>query len=336
MKVLVTGANGHLGNHIVRELSRQGISVVAGVRDIHDKKKTQHLEAIPVEIRQADILSALSLKQAMDGITHVIHCAAPVILWSENPQKDIFDPIVRGTKNVLEVANAVGVQKVVMTSSCSSMGWNGSIEKPISEDQWNTGARLDLIRAKMLAEQDAWKFSKEKKMNFVTICCPSIVGPGFYQSNPNTKLYEDAFWGKLFGLPFMGFHLVDVRDAALGHVLALDSKAWGRYIVAGEYLETSQLLKLIKAELPSKLVIFWPIPKTILYVLAIVDYLNWRVLGRSRVLPFSVIREFVGNRQRVDSSRIRHELGWKSRPYRETLRDTFAWIRERSLVKIDQ
>ncbi len=129
---LVTGANGLLGNTLVRELINLGENVRASVRDIHNKKP---FEGLDCEVVYADILDKKSLIEAMQGVGILYHVAAVFKHWSEDPEKEIIEANLTGTRNVLEAAAESGVKKVVYVSSMAALD---RTKTPMNEKSWGT------------------------------------------------------------------------------------------------------------------------------------------------------------------------------------------------------
>src|SRR5262249_57079926 len=106
---LVTGANGHVGNNLCRLLVQRGEAVRAMIRAGADPAP---LAGLDVEIVRGDILDAASTRQATLGCGRVYHTAAGFLMWSTDPERDIIQPSVQGTRHVLEAAAKAGVEKV--------------------------------------------------------------------------------------------------------------------------------------------------------------------------------------------------------------------------------
>ncbi|MDP4588773.1 MAG: NAD-dependent epimerase/dehydratase family protein, partial [Flavobacteriales bacterium] len=125
--VLVTGATGYVAGWLIKELLENGITVHAAVRNPSDEKKVAHLKALsaqtgtPIKFYKADLLQEGSYAEAMEGCELVYHTASPFTSNYKDAQKELIDPAVKGTENVLNQANKVNsVKRVVLTSSCAA------------------------------------------------------------------------------------------------------------------------------------------------------------------------------------------------------------------------
>ena len=115
---LVTGATGHLGANLVRQLLLQGDRVRVLLRPNHDARAVDGLE---VERASGDIRDRASLDAAMDGCTRVFHCAAMISITAGG-EREIYETNVLGTRNVLSAAARAGVARTVVTGSFSAVG----------------------------------------------------------------------------------------------------------------------------------------------------------------------------------------------------------------------
>ncbi len=155
--VLVTGANGYVASWLVKMLLKEGMTVHAAVRNPDDKKKVAHLDAIAenaagkIKYFSADLLKMGSYNEAMTGCELVFHTASPFTFNFTDAQRDLIDPAVLGTQNVLEAANRIpSVKRVVLTSSCAAIYSDGTdVAKAkngtLTEELWNTSASLKAI-----------------------------------------------------------------------------------------------------------------------------------------------------------------------------------------------
>ena len=115
---LVTGANGHLGNNLVRLLLSKNKKVRATVRNISNKEPFKGLDC---EVEQADITDRESLKKAFKGITNLYAVGANFSMWAKDPKTEIYDNNVQGTQNVFDIAKECGIKNIVYVSSVASL-----------------------------------------------------------------------------------------------------------------------------------------------------------------------------------------------------------------------
>ena len=113
-RVCVTGAAGFIASHVIIDLLDDGHVVHATVRNLGDDAKRAHLDVLKerypgkLELFEADLLEPGSLDAALDGCDYLVHTAAAVILAAPDPQKQIIDPAVKGTENVLDSVAKIG------------------------------------------------------------------------------------------------------------------------------------------------------------------------------------------------------------------------------------
>lgn len=244
MVVLVTGAAGFIGSHVVERLLLQGHQVRATARNI---ESASFLETFPVgkgsslEIVKMDLLDAGSVDAAVSGCTEVIHCAAVLMVGINEVQSDLIDPSVQGTMNVCKAIEKSGtVRTIVHTSSVaairSSFYTNGHV---FSADDWCEDASAQINPygfAKAEGERVVRRFVDKMEENvrprLMTIHPSLVFGPIHHKRHLNGSMaYMKHFKGRL---PFvLNTHLnfVDVRDVADAHIAALTKGPDGKRIV---------------------------------------------------------------------------------------------------------
>ena len=343
--VLVTGANGYVASWLVKKLIEKGHTVHASVRNINDSSKTDHLKSVSkantnkLKIFEADLLINDSFNKAMQGCSVVFHTASPFKLDIKNAQKELIDPALKGTENVIRTANKVSsVKRIVLTSSVAAMYSDASEcqqyeNNEINESVWNKTASLSYqpySYSKRLSEERAWELQSLQKNWDLVVVNPSLVLGPFMNSKDTTsesfKILKEISSGKLKRwIPKFGIGLVDVRDVAEAHYLAGFSKnAKGRYIASAHntsLLEISKELHSIfgnKYKIPTK-----PAPKLLIWILG-------------PILKKGLNRKYISNNLnhifKASNKKIKKELGIKFRPMRDTLRDTFQSLIDDKII----
>jgi dihydroflavonol-4-reductase len=333
-KVLVTGANGHLGYNLARLLCEKGYSVRASVRNAKDADKMKPLIELGADIVEADIMKPATLPSIMEGIDGLFQVAAVYKLWARDPEKEIVEPSVTGGLNVLRAAKDAGVKKVIFTSSTAAIGNDAPGDRPLNEQDWNDDTRLPYVYAKTTAERKAWEFAKGNELDMIAINPAAIIGPGFYRHTPSTMIFEMILRGKLPAIPPYSFTYVDVRDVAALHLLAYENEdAHGRYIAADKYLTMAELVEQIKTLEPSLKVPTLKLSPFFLRIMSAFDWIANLLTGRGRQVTRESIDEFANRRSWVSGERARKELGWRPMDFTESLKDTLSWITQTFILK---
>jgi len=250
-RVVVTGANGHVGYSVAKLLVARDYDVRATVRDASDPAKTAHLEAMGVEIVQADLMRPETLAPVMEGRDGLFQVAAVYRSWARDPQREIIEPSITGGINVLRAAHVAGVGRVVFTSSTAAVGRAGPDGAPLSEADWNDASRHPYSYAKTEAEHRAWAFAEESGLDLLVINPTAVIGPDFHRHTPSTVPYRMLLRGELRRIPPITYGLVDARDVAQGHVLAYETRqARGRHILCTECLPAAELVALVRDMTP--------------------------------------------------------------------------------------
>jgi dihydroflavonol-4-reductase len=328
-KVLVTGANGHLGFNLAKLLATSGYQVRVTVRNLNDGSKTNHLKPLGVELVEADLMRPESLDKAMAGIEGLFQVAAVYATVASDPRKEIIDPSVVGGLNALKAAHRAGIQKVVFTSSVAAVGSVPLGAPPRDESFWNERGIDPYTRAKTLAEKQAWEFAEKNDLKLVTILPSAIIGPGFYRHTPSTLLFELLLRRKVpFVLP-MSLGLVDARDCARAHILAFENpRAQGRYIVSSWFLSISEIFQTIQRIDPNIRIPSAKFPTKLMGVLPALDWLGNKLMGTPRFTTREFIAEYGGRALNCTSEKIRRDLEWTPMDLTQSLQDTLAWTRQ--------
>jgi dihydroflavonol-4-reductase len=312
--VLVTGGNGHVGNTLAKVLCEKGYQVRVTVRNPEEVQAIGIFDGYEVELCQADIRDEQAVAKALDGIKGVFQVAALYHFDEQSLGEGIVANNTEGSQAVLRAAKTCGVERVVFTSSIAAVGFGGTREQPLTEDDWSDSADPYCV-SKRESERAAWDYAQDQQLNLVALCPGIVLGPNFYKHTPST-INVAAFVNNQ--IPFrvpMQLSVVDVRDVAEAHILAYENtKASGRYLIGGT--NVPDVIGVLK-ELDPEMVM----PERRLTVQ------EARQLAEKTGLP----AELVGQPYFYSDRRIQSELGWKPRPVTQTLQDTIEWIKSREL-----
>jgi dihydroflavonol-4-reductase len=275
-----------------------------------------------VEWVTADLHSKASFDEAFAGCDFVVHTASPYVLTVEDPQRDLVEPAVRGTLAVLNAALAAGVNRVVVTSSLAAV--TDEPDGNLTEADWNTKSSLTrnpYYFSKTEAERAAWELAKDNpKLDLVVINPSFVVGPSLIPVlNETSRALVGLVTGMFPAVLDLPYPFVDVRDVALAHRLAIEvPEAHGRYLCTAETWQQRRLVDWIKgANLglgnPPRLYLDNRFGSALAKIAA-----RFQKSGdRDYVLTN------IGRHPRIDTTKIRTELGMSFRPVGETLIDSY-------------
>ncbi|KAH7187075.1 hypothetical protein BKA60DRAFT_548464 [Fusarium oxysporum] len=277
-KVLLTGGSGFVGSHCLGLLLQEGYEVVVTVRS--EKKGQDILGAFPTAKSQLSyaIVEDIARENAFDEAVRtakfdaVLHVASPYHYKPVDIKKDLIDPAVNGTLNILKAVSeyAPTAKRVVITSSFSAVVNIKHPEKLYQEHHFNpitkAEAHEDGVQAyrasKTFAERAAWDFMQVKKPGFslTTMNPPLILGPpapwlaSMDSINTSNERLRDLFQGqwKTELPPTASWYWVDVRDVALAHVRALERLDAGgrRFFLMQGRMSNAQIAQVAADEYP--------------------------------------------------------------------------------------
>lgn len=342
---MVTGGSGYIASWIVKTLLEKGFAVRTTVRNKTDISKYKHLLKMAegnsgtLEIYEADLLSMGSFTKAMKGCELIFHTASPFkVTGIKNPQTDLVDPALVGTRNVLLSANATPtVKRIVLTASVATIyGDNIEIEQTkdgvFTEDDWNKTSTLKhqpYSYSKTVAEKEAWKIAGEQEQwDLVTIHPGLVFGPSLTKRNDSTSIdFMISFLNGKYkmGVPDLCFGVVDVRDVALIQVAAgLTPAAKGRYIAVSCSMRMLEIANILRKKYPDyNKIPKSTIPKSLAYIFGPTQGISWKY-----------VRNNVGFAIQFDNSRSKAELGISYHPIQQTFEDHAEQILRDELIKL--
>ncbi len=340
--VLVTGGGGYIASWVVKYLLEKGCTVRATVRDKSNTKKTGHLTSLPgaerLELVEADLLDASTFRAPMDGCELVIHLASPFFVAGiKDPQKQLVDPAVQGTRAVLETANEVSsVKRIVLTSSVASvMGDNADARKVkdgvLNEEHWNESSSLShqpYPYSKVQAEKAAWEIAgAQSRWDLVVINPSFVLGPSLSKrlDSTSTDFVKGMVDGRYPAVLDLTMGVVDVRDVAQAHVLAgFTPGAKGRNLITARMMSMMDMANALREKFGKSMKIPGMVmPKFLGYIVGPFFGQSWKWVDLNVGVPFE-----------LDNGKGIRELGIKYRPAEETLVQAVEQLIESGAVKV--
>ena len=319
MTVLVTGGTGFLGSHLLEMLVDEGEDIrVLALRH----EDTVWVERLGIEVVIGDVLDARSLDIALRDVGFIYHLAN---VWKGVPKKTYHKINVVGTEKVLRAAIAHNVEKVVHTSSGTTIG----------AKRGELGTESSDHRGYFLTAYDESKYRGERKalemagrgLPLVVVNPSAVYGPGDEKSW--TRLIKAAVNRKLPVLfeSAMKFNLVYVEDIARGHILAMKKGNVGeRYILSGENILIEELFRTIKnvsgVSLPKI-----KIPSWTLGMLPPFFFLNAVLTGTIPSVTSSTIKK-LNHGWMFDNTKSKKDLGVEYTSLEDGIARTIEWLDE--------
>jgi nucleoside-diphosphate-sugar epimerase len=341
--VLVTGGTGYMASWIIKQLLDEGREVRTTVRNLAQKDKYAHLTKIAVTSKgilqffEADLLHPGSFLEAMKGCELVIHTASPFkISGIKNAQKELIEPALDGTRNVLDSVNKTGsVKRVVLTSSIVAIfGDSVDIAKTengiFTEKDWNVTSspkHQPYSCSKTLAEHLAWEMAgMQDQWDLLVINPGLIMGPSLSTRTDSTSIdiMIQLTSGKFkTGVPAGKMGFVDVRDVAKAHIKAgFIPSASGRHICVSDHKDFLDVANIIRIAHPQ-----YPLPKS--YIPKFLFWLIAPFAGFTR----KYVKLNVGIDIKFDNSFIRKDLAMEFIPFEKTVLDHCTQLQKDKIIK---
>ncbi len=318
---LVTGATGFIGWHVAAQLLQRGEPVRLLVRD---PARVCELDGVE-DLVEGDLRDRSAVERAVQGVEIVYHVAADYRLWVPDPS-EMFRTNVEGTRNLLAAAKKAGVKRFVHTSTVGCIG----IPRDGLGDENTPLHPNDLAgpykQSKYLAEQAALEASRDG-FPVVIVNPTAPVGDRDRKPTPTGQIIVDYLRRRMPAYIDTGLNLVDVRDVALGHLLAAERGRPGqRYILGGENLTLAEIFRLLEelTGIPAPKV---RLPYSVAYAYGWLSTGWARLSGREPRAPLDAVR-MARKKMFVSSTKAERELGYRAGPVKDALARAVAWFRE--------
>ena len=330
MKILVTGATGFIGSNITRKLVKAGYETNILIRK---NSENLNIKGLPVNIFYGDLTDYNSLKNSLKNCSVLIHTAAFYAFWSKNPA--LFYKInVEGTKNIIKAAFEAGVEKIVYTSSESTI----NISKISHEDNKDLALNdLDSVagdykKSKILAEIEVIKMI-EKGFPITIINPTTPIGPGDIKPTPTGRIILDFINNKMPAYADTGLNIIDVQDLADAHIAAIQNNKNGkRYIVGNKNLTLKDIFEILEnitgIKAPKREIPLW-IVKSFAYI---DEFFSGRILKKHPRVPLAAVKTAYKKRF-FNCSKDIEELGIKLTLVENTFEKAVRWFQDNGYVQ---
>jgi dihydroflavonol-4-reductase len=309
---LVTGASGFIGWHVAKQLVDRGYPVRALCR------ASSKINELEVEKVTGDLRDPESLTRAVQGCSVIYHVAADYRLWARNPQ-ELYQSNVDGTRSLISAAKAAGAERFVYTSTV------GCIEppdetRPVTLDQMSGAYK----RSKFLAEVAALE---ERELPVVIVNPTAPIGDHDVKPTPTGAIILDFLKGDMPAFIDTGLNLVDVRDVALGHILAAEKGRPGeRYILGCENLTLEQILQKLAA-LTGRKAPTIKLPYAVAYAAGVITTAWAQVSGKPPRAPIDAVK-MAKKKMFVSHAKAAAELGFAPGKVEVAMQRAIDWFQQ--------
>jgi dihydroflavonol-4-reductase len=325
MKIAVTGASGHVGGNLCRELLKQGHQVKALVH-----KETKSLEGLDLDYVRGDINDADMLQALCQDAEVVVHLAAKISV--NGNKRSLEETNVEGTKNLLEAVWNTNVRRLIHFSSIHALD-HQPLDQPMDESRSLVKKTLMQYEATKTASERLVSEYVKRGLDAVIMNPTAIIGPYDFKPSLVGQVLIRLYNGSLPALVPGGYDWVDVRDVCKATITTMTKgKSGERYILSGGWLSVKDLALLME-EATGKRMVRFMVPLNIAKIgVPFIKLIAWMTHSHPLYTYQSLDVLMEGNRM-INNQKSRDVLGFRPRPLKETLIDTIQWYKENNMLK---
>jgi len=324
MKISITGASGHIGNNLCRELIQKGHRVKVLVHN-----SDQSLAGLDVEKVKGNILDKEALYRLIGGADYVFHTAA-IISIGVNSKEKIFQVNIEGTRNVIEACLKHKTKRLVHFSSIHALK-NGHPDKLLDESGPLAGKEAFFYSQSKAGAEKLLLEACNHGLNAVILNPSSVIGPFDFVPSLAGQMILKIATGKLPFLIKGGYQWVDVRDVVSTAINAMElGRSGERYLLASQWMSLQDIAAVICKEVHKNAPPLVP------------DFLAWaglpfiqlsgKLSGKSPLYSKESLRIVSDSPKLVNHQKAVNELGFQPRPVKETFVDSLLWFTENGFL----
>jgi len=323
-RAIVTGANGHLGNNLVRLLRKHNVPVTALFRD------TKHIElfkTLGCDTAITNLLDKASLVEAFTGAKTIYHTGAVFKHWAKNPEQEIYDANITSTRNVMEAARAANVERIIYISSLAALDRTNT---PITEQGWNPDRSNTYFRSKTDSEKLAWELADKLNLDMISILPSAMINGQFSRLTPTLSVFPAILNNELRIDPGFYLNFVDVKEVAQACIDAtIKGRPGERYLIANQVCTgVGEMVNIANTLFPElKLSTPKRPPKALLYMAASIMELLGKLAEKEPLMQRNFLEAFTV-REICDISKARRELDFNPTPPEKIIGSTFQAVRK--------
>ncbi len=324
---VITGATGCLGGVLARQLISKGKKVRVLIRSTSNLSL---LDGLKAEKIKGNLLDKNSLVRAFKGADIVYHLAGLISIMPGD-RKLIRRNNLDGTRNVIEACIRCKVKRLVYTSTISAIKVppDGTVideSMPFDTDS----RRGEYDRSKAIASLEVIR-AASNGLDSVVVCPTGIMGPYDFRKSLMTRTFIDFVRGKMNINVNGAYDFVDVRDVAEGIILAAEKGRKSHfYILSGERITMDEMIKEL-AEVSGVNPPGYILPAWLVKTAGLVTPLYYKISGKTPRFTYYSIATLQSN-SHISHKKASSELGYSPRPVRESIRDTFFWLKENNML----
>ena len=336
MKILVTGGTGYIGGEVIDQALAKGWSVNTTVRDkarSEPRLRSRWPDAAErLQVFQAELMSDEGWEDANRGCDAVAHVASPFPLAIPKNRDELVVPAREGTLRALDFAQRAGIDRFVQTSSAAAIAYGQPDKDRFDYTDWTDLSRgvAPYIESKTVAERAArdWVATHAPQMTFCSVNPVAVFGPVANDDlSTSTELVKQLIDGSIPALPNMGICVIDVRDVAKAHILAIEAPAekvrGQRFPTSTEFLWIEEMAQIVRDRVPEHA---GKVPTRRMP--------DWVVKLLAPFVPaMKQVRSELGNVRDVSGKHTEEVLGFDFIPAPQCLEDTVRSLVQHGIVK---